>query len=197
MRHFNFTQLRKYCHSRESGNPVVQRLLTAFLLAILMVLLIAGCGYHFTPTGENIGRDVKNVYVGVFTNGTAEPNIEMVFRNAFIDQFIKGRRFKTVNSEEAADAVIKGDIKNLLVSPLAYRGDNIAIEKRLAVTMAVTLKARSTNKIIWSDDNFSQTGDYAVSGMDATAGDRVQKNALVKLANDAAERAYRMMISDF
>ncbi len=168
-----------------------------FVSVLFLVLLIAGCGYHFTPTGENIGRDVKNVYVGVFTNNTAEPNIEMVFRNAFIDQFIKGRRFKTVNSEEAADAVIKGEIKNLVVSPLAYRGDNIAIEKRLAVTMAVTLKARSTNKIIWGDDNFSQTGDYAVSGMDATIGERVQKNALVKLANDAAERAYRMMISDF
>jgi hypothetical protein len=164
---------------------------------IMVLFLFMGCGYHFTPTGENIGRDVKTVYVAVFTNGTSEANIESVFRNAFIDQFIKGRRFRVVKDEDGADALLKGDIKNLVISHLAYRGDNIALEKRITVTLSLTLEEKNANKTIWHEENFSQWGDYALDGNSLIAGQDSQKNALVKLANDAAERAYRMMVSDF
>lgn len=181
---------------------LAQRLLKVWTWAFLLVFLAAGCGYRLTPTGEKIGQDIKKVYVGVFTNNTAEANIEMAFRNAFIDQFIKGRRFKVADSEETADAVLKGDIKNLAVSHLAYRGDNLAVEIRATVTMSVTFERRDTKKIIWREENFSQWEDYVADGMDISAVDmagseRGRKNALIKLANDAAERAYRLITADF
>lgn len=181
---------------------LAQRLLMIWTWAFMLVFLAAGCGYRFTPAGEKIGQDIKKVYVGVFTNNTAEANIEMAFRNAFIDQFIKGRRFKVADSEETADAVLKGDIKNLAVSHLAYRGDNLAVEIRATVTMSVTFERRDTKKIIWREENFSQWEDYVADGMDISAVDmagseRGRKNALIKLANDAAERAYRLITADF
>lgn len=178
---------------------LAQRLLGVWIWAFLLVFLTIGCGYRFTPAGERIGRDIKKVYVGVFTNNTAEANIEMAFRNAFIDQFIKGRGFKTADSEETADAVLKGDIKNIVISHLAYRGDNLAVEKRITVTLTVTFQERGTKKIIWRDENYSQWGDYVLGGADAdiASSERNRKNALIKLANDVAERAYRLMVADF
>ena len=171
--------------------------LKLFVWVFLPVFLTIGCGYRLTPTGEIIGQDIKKVYVDVFANDTAEANIEMAFRNAFIDQFIKGRRFKTVNSEETADAVLKGNIKNILISHLAYRSDNLAVEKRINVTISVTFQERGTKKIIWRNENYSQWGDYLLGGADIAAGERNRRNALVKLANDVAERAYRLMVADF
>jgi hypothetical protein len=147
--------------------------------------------------GENIGQDIKKVYVGIFTNSTAEANIEMPFRNAFIDQFIKGRRFKVVDSEEAADAVLKGDIKNLAISHIAYRGDNLAVEMRITVTMSVTFQRCDTKKIIWRDENYSQWGDYVLSSADIAASEKNRANALIKLANDVTDRAYRLIVADF
>jgi hypothetical protein len=105
-------------------------LVSICVVAVLLMLCLggSGCGYRLYPAGDNsganIGHDVQKVFVAVFTNNTPEANIETSFRNAFIDQFIKGRRFKVVNAEGLADAVLKGDIKNLVVSPLAYRGDS-------------------------------------------------------------------------
>lgn len=163
----------------------------------LTVLLAAGCGYRFTPTGENIGQDVKKVYVGPFANSTSEANIEMTFRNAFIDQFIKGRRFKVVDSEAAADAVLKGDIKNLAISNLAYRGDNSAVELRLTVTMSLDFQRSNPQTTIWRNDSYSQWVDYVASGADIAASENNRKNALVKLANDVADRAYRLIVADF
>jgi len=163
-----------------------------------LVLPALGCGYRFAPSGEKIGQDIHKVYVGAFTNNTAEANIETTFRNAFIDQFINGRRFKIINDEALADALLKGDIKNLVTSHLAYRGDdNRAAEKRITVTLSLTLEARGEKKILWREENFSQWGDYAFDGSNLNAERAGQKSALVKLANDAAERAYRIMVSDF
>jgi hypothetical protein len=159
------------------------------------VLSASGCGYRFHPAGDKISRDIRKVYVDVFTNNTAEANIETTFRNAFIDQIIKGRRFVNVNAAGLADAVLKGDIKNLTASPLAYRGEsNLALEKRITVTLSLTLDEKDTKKTLWREDNFSQWGDYTLDSQNLIAS---QKNALVKMANDAAERAYRMMVADF
>ncbi len=163
----------------------------------LLVFPVIGCGYRFSPGGEGIGRDIKNVYVASFANNTAEANIETTFRNAFIDQIIKGRRFKVVTSEEAADTLLKGDIKNLSLSPLAYRGISLTVEQRINVTLSLVLEEKATKKVLFREENFSQWGDFAADGTAISAGAASQKNALVKLANDAAERAYRMMFADF
>ncbi|PIP09019.1 MAG: hypothetical protein COX51_01055 [Syntrophobacteraceae bacterium CG23_combo_of_CG06-09_8_20_14_all_50_8] len=181
---------------------LAQRLLGILTWAFLLVFLVVGCGYRLTPTGEKIGQDIKKVYVGVFTNNTAEANIEMTFRNAFIDQFIKGRRFKVADSEETADAVLKCDIKNLATSHLAYRSDNLAVEMRITVTMSVTFERCDTKRIIWREENFSQWEDYVADGMaistvDIAGSEKNRENALIKLANDAAERAYRLITADF
>ena len=172
------------------------------LLALLLILGPGGygCGYHLRPTGENIGKDIKKIFVASFANNTPEANIETSFRNAFIDQFIKGRRFQIVNAEGLADAVLKGEIRNLVVAPLAYRGDsNLAVEKRITVTLSLTLEAKGTPAALWHEESFAQWGDYALdsNNLSAAAVQASQKNALSKLADDVAERAYRIMITDF
>ena len=175
-----------------------RRSLKAAAGVFLLVLPALGCGYRFAPAGEKIGQDIHKVYVGAFTNNTAEANIEATFRNAFIDRFIDGRRFKIVNDEAQADALLKGDIKTLVTSHLAYRGGgNRAVEKRITVTLSLTLEARGEKKILWREENFSQWEDYAFDGRNSNAEQAGRKNALVKLANDTAEKAYRIMISDF
>lgn len=179
------------------------RLVSICAVAILLMLCLGGtgCGYHLYPVGDNIGnidKDIRKIFVTVFTNNTPEANIETGFRNAFIDQFIKGRRFKIVNAEGLADAVLKGDIKNLIMSPLAYRGEsNLTVEKRITVTLSLTLEAKGSPTALWREENFSQWGDYALDGNNLSASQASQKNALSKLANDVAERAYRMMTADF
>ena len=84
------------------------------------------------------------------------------------------------------------------MSHIAYRGDNnTAVEKRITVTLSLSLTARGEKKVLWREENFSQWGDYAFDSGSLNAERAGRKNALVKLANDTAERAYRIMVSDF
>lgn len=178
-----------------AANSLIKTLFCALVLTLLAGA--GGCGYRFSPMGENISRDIQKIYVDVFVNNTPEANIETEFRNAFIDQIIKGRRFKAVNDAASADAVLKGEIKNLAASTLAYRGaQNLAAEKKITATLALTLTARISSTILWQEKNFQQWEDFDLGGNFNTAQVN-QQTALSKLARDAAERAYRMMTSDF
>jgi len=164
-----------------------------FLIAL--VLLITGCGYYFRPAGEHIGTHIQKVFVDTFSNRTSEAYVENYLRNAFIDEFIEGRRFKLVGNPEMADAILKGSIKSLTTSHLSYDINNIAVEERVTMTMELVFEERDTEKIIWMNKNLSAMEDYRIT--DQLASESSRKDALIKLSNDTAEKVYRLMMSGF
>lgn len=172
---------------------------TRRVISLLLILLTAGCGYRYYSQADSVERNIKNIYVDGFTNDTPEAIIENDFRNAFISQFIKGQRFNVVDNIESADAILKGDIKNLVFANIAYRGENdLAVAHRITVTLSLTLmRKEGADAIIWSDQNFSQWADETLDEKIINAAQSSSRVALSKLANDTAERAYRIMTSDF
>lgn len=160
-----------------------------------LILLITGCGYSFTPTGEHIATRIKTVFIDTFSNRTSEAYVENYLRQAFIDEFIKGRRFKVVGKPEMADAVLKGSVKSLTISHLSYDINNIAMEERVTMTMEIIFEERDTHKIIWSNKDISGMEDYQIT--DQLTSENSRRNALIKLSNDAAEKVYRLMMSGF
>jgi len=164
---------------------------------ILLLVLLAGCGYRFSPGGEHIDKDIRTVYVDNFANRTSEANVENVFRNSFIDQFRKSSRFKIAESKETADAVVRGNINALSSSHLSYSAVDVAKEDRATAVMELIFEERVSKKIIWSNMAFSWYADYAVSSANPATTDANKRVALDKLATDFADRAYRLMMSGF
>ena len=162
----------------------------------LSFILLFGCGYSFAPQGKYIENRIQRVYVKSFDNKTAQAEIENYFRTAFINQFIQNSRFKIVNSEEGADAIVKGTILNLNTSPLSYLKNDLAAEERATVILEVTFRENESGKIIWSSKNMTGTVDYALSD-DINMLSFNRKNAFIKLANDMAEKAFNLMMSGF
>ncbi len=173
-----------------------RQLLTAICTALALAL--AGCGYHFAGGGENIDVSIQKVYVDTFINGTSEAGVENTFRSAFIDQFVRGGRFKLVDNRASANAALKGNIKTLNTSPLSHTLGSIAAEQRLTVVLELVFEESSGDKkVIWLNKDFSCTGDYTVDTSNSSATEIGRKNALTKLASDTAERAYSMLMSGF
>jgi len=166
------------------------------VLICLSFFLLFGCGYTFAPQGKYIDNRIQRVYVKSFDNKTAQAEIESYFRMAFINQFIQNSRFKIVNSENAADAIVKGTILNLNTSPLSYLKNDLAAEERAAIILEVTFMENESGKIIWSSKNMTGTVDYALKD-DINLLSSTRKEAFVKLANDMAEKAFNLMMSGF
>ncbi|MDD5169126.1 MAG: LptE family protein [Syntrophales bacterium] len=163
--------------------------------AIMAIFMIYGCGYEFAAGGEYIDKTIKNVYVEPVVNKTSEANAENMFRAAFMDWFNKGGRFRVVDREEQADAVWRATISTLTTSVLSYQTTNLASEERMTVVMDLRFEERESKKAIWSDRAFSGLQDYPVST--AVGTESARSNALSRLSDYTAERAYRMMMSGF
>ncbi len=163
--------------------------------ALLLLCLLAGCGYRFEGSGEPVYPAIRTVFVDVFSNRTSEAYAENIFRTAFINRFVQDGRFKLAKSRGEADAILRGTIKNLISYPLSYKAGNFSAEDRLAVTLELSFEERQSGRILWSDGGFSWTGDYPVTTVGATEASR--KNALIKMADDTAERACRLIASGF
>jgi hypothetical protein len=166
-----------------------------FIITVMFMSLTTGCGYHTAPDGDSIDKGIQTVFVDNFGNRTSEANVENMMRSAFIDRFIKGRRLRLVDSKEAADAICKGMINGLTSAPLSYNKDNFATEERISVTMEITLEERTSGKVLWMAKGFPATQDYQFTDINTKRANR--KFALSKLSNDAAERAYRLIMSGF
>lgn len=165
-------------------------------VVLCCLLMFAACGYRFAAEGETIDNSIRKVFVAAFDNKTSEANIENTFRTAFADQFIQGRRFVLTNSPDEADAIFSGSIESLSAAVISYQATNIAAEDRMMVVIALSFEARNPHKILWKHSGFAGNQDYALSN-NPSISQTNKKNALVKLANDTAERAYRLMMSGF
>jgi hypothetical protein len=163
--------------------------------ALLLTLLLAGCGYHFAGSGDMAYPTIRTVFVEAFANRTSEAYAESIFRTAFINRFAQDGIFKLAGSRGEADAIFHGTVKNLLSYPLAYTATGLSAQNRLTATLEISFEERQSGRILWSNSAFSAVGDYAVTTVGETEGSR--KNALIKLANDSAERVYRLLISGF
>jgi len=165
------------------------------LLLVLAALLLTGCGYHFASGEESVAPALRTVFVDVFTNKTSEAYAENIFRTAFISRFVQEGRFQAARSRGEADVICRGTVRNLQVSPLAYKSTNLSAEDRITVTLEIVFEERESGRSNWADRAFTGSGDYPVTKVNLTESSR--KNALTKLANDTAERAYRLMMSGF
>ncbi len=164
-------------------------------VVLAFVLVIAGCGYSFSPRGETIDPAIRNIYVEPFGNKTAQADAENIMRTAFIDQVIQNSRFRAVENSAKADALISGNVVGLNTVTLSYRQDILAAEERMTALLEVVFREKETGKIIWASPRLAGTVDYKVS--DAANPLPFRKQALRKLSADMAERAFNMMLSNF
>ncbi len=163
-----------------------------WLAVFCLGLFIDGCGYRFNEVSESL-NGIRKIYVGNFLNRTDEAYLENVFRNALIDQFVRGNLFQVVGDEAEADAVVRGTIQRISMSHTAYEEADLAAEENITLYVQIVFENRETGRTLWEDRNFSGNEDYLTQN----ALDNSKKEALVKLSNDMAERAYRLMIAGF
>lgn len=154
------------------------------------------CGYSFAPQGNYIDKRIQKVYVESFGNKTAQAEIENYVRTAFIDQLIQSSRLKIVESVESADAIIKGTILNLNTAALSYSANTLAAEERATITLELNFQEKESGKIIWSSKSITGTVDYTLED-NINLLPVTRKNALIKLANDTAEKTFNLMMSGF
>jgi len=152
-------------------------------LVLFLIVITAGCGYHFVKVSGEVPPDVRNVYIPPFKNLTGESDIGFVVAAALSRQFIKTGMFVPSNKEDA-DAEIIGVIKSVKYSSRVYDNRDLATLIRVGIVIDITFQRIGGDKI-WEVKGLGYTEDFKVAGGSAVL-DVNKGSALKELADELA-----------
>lgn len=197
-----FSSTKELRPARKNGKEVLLRLNRRYRFSLLLrltvvSLLVSSCGYHMGTGETTIDKAVRTIFIGHFQNNTSEPYLETYFRKAFNNRLVRTPQLKLSADPEEADAVLKGAIRTVSISPVGYRSNNLAAIERITLMMDIVLEDNKTHKSIWRQTGFSVFADYDVTSSNLLVVENARKDALVRLADDTAERAFITILSAF
>ena len=167
---------------RRSAAPAAVLAAAAFLLA--------GCGYSTT---SRTAKDIKSIYVPFFENTTPEPNLEISVTERIINNLVSDNTLKVV-TEDAADAVLDGQITGFKNQPFSFNENLNAEEYHVVITVVATLFNRRTNEPIWEQRNFVGDGSYFVEQVE---NGRTFEDAVEESVREITERILNLTVQDW
>lgn len=161
------------------------------IAACLAALWISGCGYSTT---SRTAKDIKSIYVPFFENKTPEPSLEITVTERIIDNLVRDNTLKVV-SENAADAVLDGEITGFKNQPFSFNENLNAEEYHVVVTVVVSLFNRRTNEPIWEKRSFVGDGSYFLEQVGE--GQNTFDDAVEESVREITERILNLTVQDW
>lgn len=145
-----------------------QRMSSVFLLGIAAVL--CGCGYHIAGHNNALPKSIHVIAVPVLENKTTTYRIEQKLTAATIHEFLAKTPYHVVSDPNAGDAVLRGKVVTMEVTPLVFQTTttattSVAQATVMLVTMKceVTLTDRATDKVLYHTDDFLFRNQYELA----------------------------------
>jgi hypothetical protein len=126
-------------------------------LALLGLMLAAGCGYALTPGRVKPG--LQSIAVPYFENETSEPELETKLTDQIIDGIVADRTLR-LTQEDDADAILLGKITFFRIQEVFFAENRQAQEYEVRVACEVSLVDRATGDVIVKPTTIRGKGSY-------------------------------------
>lgn len=122
------------------------RLLRTVFCPLLLLLLLAGCGYTRAGRTSPLIQG-RSLHLAMFANRTYQPNIEAELRKQLLDEL--ALRGENIGPENSAALVLSGELESAAISVTAFSAVDKAMMNSLTLTVSVQLTERQNGKVIW------------------------------------------------
>lgn len=170
-----------------------------FTLAAALGLgaVLSGCGYHIAGKADTLPDTIKTIAIPTFANGTTEYKIEQYLTQAVAHEFIARTRYRVVDREEEADALLQGSVVNFFVFPVIFDPESgRATAISILTQVQVSLWDRQSGKQIYVNPNFEARERYEVT-TDPEAYLEERQAALVRSSQSAARSLVSAILEGF
>ncbi len=190
--------------------------------ALLLVLTLAGCGYHLAGEKPGLPEDIHSLSVGTITNRSREHGLEKTLAFALEREIHVRQHFRMVETPAGADAVLSGTIRDLIARPIAFDANDRAVQYELTLVLDLALTRQSDGHAVWHVTGLRESGEFAATAqIEVTASAQFQRGTLnpqdvnnpqftsIQLAETERQRAinrllrqavrdvYNQMVEDF
>ena len=162
---------------------------------LIMLFAVGACGYSFRGSTSNLPPDIKTVAIPVFANNSGEIRIETMITDEVIYQFTRSK-ILTVVPEGQADAILKGEVRRVIVSDVALTQQETSRQRRVAMLVAARLIRTKDKKAVWADRGMDRWRTYNVSG-NPQADEAAKQAALREVAEELARTLHDRVLENF
>lgn len=159
-----------------------------FFLVVLCFLLV-DCGYHLRGTGSSLPPHIKKIVIPMFSNLTTRFELDVKITEKIRDEFVARGRVELTGDEDAADAILIGEITAFTATPIAFSGKATADRYNITIVTKIVLRDLVNKKVVFSNPNYLYQQEYEVP--EGTDFETVQTEAI----ETVAERFARSVIS--
>ncbi len=176
----------------------MKRTLSLICFAALL-LSVSGYTECYRPTGRGDGlpKHIKTLAIPPFQNPSLRYKVEQRFTSAVIDEAIRrSRSLNIVSAPEGADAVLIGAIKRFDFRPVLLDDLGRARLFEITISVEVTVRDQTTNKVIFNNQNYMFRGEYEIPGDPKTLFNE-EGPATDRLARDFAKSVISTILEGF
>jgi outer membrane lipopolysaccharide assembly protein LptE/RlpB len=167
-------------------------------LALPILLLLSGCGYHQVGSAAHIPANVRVLDVPIFQSKVQAYNTETAFTTAVIRELNTRTRYQVVSGNEktVADATLRGTIVAETIAPLTYDSNSGQTSSYLvSVTAKVELVAHD-GTVLYNNDTFAWRQQYQ-STQDLSGFVQEDSAAIRRMSHDFAQALVSDMLESF
>lgn len=162
-----------------------------------VALVVSSCGYHIAGKADTLPETIRTIAIPTFANGTTEYKIEQYLTQAVAHEFIARTRYRVVDREEEADALLQGSVVNFFVFPVIFDPESgRATAISILTQVQVSLWDRQSGKQIYVNPNFEARERYEVT-TDPEAYLEERQAALVRSSQAAARSLVSAILEGF
>jgi hypothetical protein len=127
------------------------------LLVVVIVagLCLSGCGYHFAASGDALPGGANTIYVSRFSNSTRLTGVNDELMRYVKDEIALHRRLKVVDSPDAADLELSGDVRYVNQTPSNFNSALEPTQYNQSIVVSASLRDLHAKKTIWTTRNVS------------------------------------------
>jgi hypothetical protein len=189
---------------RRDMSGAVKKAVGAWLIPLRIVWLtaivcgcaaiVASCGYRF-PGGGGPPKGLETIFIGLIENRTSEIGVEIDLTNQLKNEF--SRKYGgQLAPEDRAQGILSGKITGVRSWTVARRGAQASLEKRVSVTIDLTLKNQA-GEVLWFTRGMTDSEVYTVEQSDKALTESNKRKAIEVVCLRLGEDAYYRMTDDF
>jgi len=169
----------------------------AAALVVLASLTMLSCGYHVSGKADTMPKTIHTIAIPAFTNATTRYKLTDRVPEALAREFIARTRYKVVNDESQADAILRGAVVNYFAYPTIFdQATARAAVVQISVVMSATLIERATGKVLFKRPVIELKQQYEISA-DQAAFFEESDPAMTRLSRDVARMIVSAILEDF
>jgi hypothetical protein len=161
------------------------------------LLLLSSCGYHVGGKADLLPRNIQTIAIPPFATTSSSYKLVDSMPQAIATEFLTRTRFRIVNEEGRADAVLHGTIVSARAYPnVADPNTGRSISIRVVVVLAVKLIDSHTGQVLFARPNLPVRQDYEAATQPHELFDE-SGPALDRLNRDVAHDLVSAIVENF